>query len=76
MSTTGSASHAAARAGPGGRIRAAVNLHHVTFEPALDALARRIDDAYRTKYAHSPYLAPMVSDRARAASFHIVPRRA
>jgi hypothetical protein len=34
-----------------------------------------IDAAYRRKYGASPYLAPMVSDRARAATVRIQPIR-
>lgn len=34
----------------------------------------RIDDAYREKYRGSPYLDPMISERARSATVRIVPR--
>lgn len=33
-----------------------------------------IDDAYRAKYRSSPYLAPMISARTRAAIVKISPR--
>ena len=29
---------------------------------------------YRAKYRHSPYLEPMISDRARAATVEVMPR--
>lgn len=63
--------YAAAMARPEGRIRAAGQLFDVTFEPAAAELADAIDDAYRAKYAASPYLAPMISARARAAGVRI-----
>jgi len=66
----------AALARPAGRIHAAGRLHDVTFEPAPAELADQIDAAYRRKYATSPYLAPMISDRTRGASVRIVPRSA
>ena len=66
--------YAAATARPQGRIHAAGEVFDVTFEPAPAALADAIDDAYRTKYAGSPYLRPMISARARAAGVRIVPR--
>ena len=61
-----------------GRIRAAGTDREVTFEP-VDAdgsgeLSDRIDDAYRAKYADSPYLDPMIGDRARAATVRVLPR--
>lgn len=34
----------------------------------------RVDEAYRAKYAGSPYLSPMVGDRARSATVRITPR--
>ena len=34
----------------------------------------RIDEAYRTKYAGSPYLKPMIGGRARAATVGVLPR--
>jgi hypothetical protein len=33
-----------------------------------------IDDAYRAKYAASPYLKAMIGTRARAVTVRIVPR--
>ena len=57
-----------------GRITAAGTTHEVTFAPADPGLNDRIDGAYRNKYAGSPYLPPMFTDRTRAASVEITPR--
>ena len=43
------------------------------FEPVEGALNQRIDEAYRAKYAVSPYLAPMIGERAHAATIRITP---
>jgi hypothetical protein len=59
-----------------GRIIAAGMTREVSFEPVQGSLNDRIDDAYRAKYGVSTYLAPMISDRARAATACIVPRDA
>lgn len=64
-----SAGTQAARARPGGRIHAAGSVHDVTFEPAADPLADRVDDAYRAKYRRSPTWRPWsASRRGRPAS--------
>lgn len=58
-----------------GRIMAAGLTREVAFEPVNDAeLGDRIDEAYRAKYAKSPYLKPMIGQRAKAATVRIVPR--
>ena len=58
-----------------GRIIAAGLTREVVFEPVDDAkLGERIDKAYQAKYAKSPYLKPMISERARSATIKIVPR--
>jgi len=58
-----------------GRIKAAGITKEVVFEAVIDeAMNDRIDEAYRAKYAKSPYLKPMISDRARAATIRIAPR--
>jgi hypothetical protein len=57
-----------------GRITAAGMTKEVTFEPVTGAINDRIDDAYRAKYRTSPYLDPMISARARAATVKIIPR--
>ena len=57
-----------------GSIRADGVAHDVAFEPVEGSINERIDDAYRTKYGRSGYLAPMISARARAATVRIAPR--
>ncbi|MCX8279171.1 DUF2255 family protein [Phyllobacterium sp. 0TCS1.6C] len=54
-----------------GRITAAGMTREVVFEPVDGALNDRIDEAYRRKYATSRYLAPMIGERARAATVKI-----
>ena len=58
-----------------GQIRTAGMTKEVTFEPVDAALNDRIDDAYRAKYASSPYLKPMLSARARSATVRVLPKR-
>ncbi|MGH8199619.1 MAG: DUF2255 family protein [Steroidobacteraceae bacterium] len=57
-----------------GRILAAGMTKEVSFEPVDDPIQTRIDDAYRAKYSGSPYLAPMIGARARAATVIVSPR--
>lgn len=57
-----------------GRITAAGMTKDVTFEPVDGAINDRIDDAYRAKYKTSPYLKPMIGDRARSATVKVMPR--
>lgn len=57
-----------------GRITATGMTKQVTFEPVTGCINDRIDDGYRSKYAASPYLEPMVSARARAATVKVIPR--
>ena len=59
-----------------GRITAAGMTICVTFEPVDGPVNDRIDDAYRAKYKSSPYLAPMIGNRARAASVRVVRQNA
>lgn len=54
-----------------GRITAAGMTRNVSFEKVDGSLDGKIDDAYRTKYAGSPYLKPMIGERARAATVKI-----
>jgi hypothetical protein len=54
-----------------GRIIAAGMTRNVTFDAVEGPINERIDDAYRAKYGGSPYLAPMISERARAATVRI-----
>lgn len=56
-----------------GRIDAAGQTHDVVFAPADPDLNDRVDAAYQTKYAGSPYLPPMISDRAREATVEVSP---
>ena len=56
-----------------GRITAAGMTKEVTFEPVEGPINDRIDDAYRAKYAGSPYLKPMIGPRACAASVRVKP---
>lgn len=57
-----------------GRITAAGKTIEVSFEAVDGELNDRIDDAYRAKYSKSTYLAPMIGERARAATVKIAPR--
>lgn len=59
-----------------GRIIAAGMTREVAFEPVGGSVNDSIDDAYRSKYAGSPYLKPMIGARARAATVRIMPRDA
>ena len=57
-----------------GQITVAGMTKDVTFAPAPGPLQDAIDAAYRAKYNSSPYLLPMIGDKARAATMHITPR--
>jgi hypothetical protein len=57
-----------------GKIVAAGTTTEVTFEPVDGAVNDRINDAYRTKYAKSQYLKPIISDRARSATIRVIPQ--
>jgi hypothetical protein len=57
-----------------GRIRAAGMTKDVVFEPVDGSINDRIDEAYRAKYAGSPYLKPMIAARARSATVRVAPR--
>ncbi|MEZ5963112.1 MAG: DUF2255 family protein [Planctomycetota bacterium] len=71
---TESSWYQAAIAQGAGRIAAAGMTKDVAFEVAGSAVQDRVDDAYRTKYAGSPYLAAMIGERARAATVRVTPR--
>jgi hypothetical protein len=58
----------------GRRIHAAGMTKAVTFEPVDGPMNDRIDDAYRAKYADSPYLKPMISAGARSATVRVLPQ--
>jgi hypothetical protein len=57
-----------------GRIAVAGMTKEVNFEPVSGAVNDLIDEAYRAKYRDSPYLDPMISASARAATVKITPR--
>jgi hypothetical protein len=57
-----------------GRITAAGVAKEVTFDPVDGPINDRIDEAYRSKYQGSPYLGPMIGERARSATVRVVPR--
>jgi len=57
-----------------GRIIAAGMTKEVGFESVEGSQKEPIDEAYRAKYRESPYLKPMISDRASAATVRIMPR--
>lgn len=57
-----------------GRISAAGMTKEVAFEAVDGPIGDRIDDAYREKYGGSPYLAPMIGARAKAATVRVRPR--
>jgi hypothetical protein len=57
-----------------GRIRVAGLEREVEFEPVVGEVNDCIDEAYRAKYSISPYLAPMIGKRARAATVKITTR--
>ena len=59
-----------------GRISAAGETFEVEFAVGDPALDDRIDAAYRTKYAGSSYLPPMIAAGPRAATVDITPRLA
>lgn len=59
-----------------GRIIAAGMTREVAFEAVGGSVNDSIDDAYRSKYAGSPYLKPMIGAGARAATVRIMPRDA
>jgi hypothetical protein len=56
-----------------GRITVAGMRKEVSFEPVDGAINQSIDDAYRTKYGGSQYLAPMIGPRVCAATIRIRP---
>ena len=56
-----------------GRIRAASMTKEVVFESVGGPINDQIDDAYRAKYAGSPFLTPMIGRRARSATVRVTP---
>ena len=59
-----------------GRISAAGITKEVSFEPVKGEINDQIDDAYRAKYKRSPYLKPMIGERARSTTVKVIPRKA
>jgi hypothetical protein len=55
-----------------GRMQIAGLTREVNFEPVEGAINGLIDDAYRAKYANSPYLSSKLSARARSATIRII----
>ncbi|MER8073277.1 DUF2255 family protein [Streptomyces sp. NPDC094034] len=45
----------------------------MTFAPAVDSVLDAVDDAYRTKYAPSPYVEPMLRSGPRSTTVRIRP---
>ena len=71
----GSSWYQAALSQKEGQIELTGETFDVAFEPvASEALNDRIDEAYKSKYADSSYLTPMISDRARGATVQVKPR--
>lgn len=56
-----------------GKIKAAGIEKKVRFEPIEGSINEEIDQAYRKKYAGSPYLNSMISERSKAATVQILP---
>jgi hypothetical protein len=71
---TASRWHRAALRQKAGRVTAAGMTKDVTFEPVDGPVNDRIDEAHRAKYRDSPYLGPMIGDRARSATVKVMPR--
>jgi hypothetical protein len=57
-----------------GRVLAGGLTKEVAFKPVDADVNDRIDEAYRVKYRGSPYLTPMISAQACAATVRIMPR--
>lgn len=59
-----------------GRIHTAGMVKDVQFEniETDELLQTKIDEAYKAKYSNSPYLPPMLSNRAKEATVRIVPK--
>ncbi|WP_369936958.1 DUF2255 family protein [Xanthomonas tesorieronis] len=57
-----------------GLIVAAGQTQDVAFASVDGEINDRIDEAYRQKYAKSPYLTPMISSGARAATVRVRPQ--
>jgi len=56
-----------------GQIHSAGMVKDVFFETVSADMDLQIDEAYKLKYGGSPYLPPMISERAKKASIRIIP---
>ena len=63
----------AAKRRKAGRLAAGGLTKEVSFAPVDGPFNDRVDDAYRTKYRNSPYLAAMISARTRSATVRVTP---
>lgn len=54
-----------------GRITAAGMTKDVSFEPVEGEINKLIDIAYEKKYKGSPYLKPIISERARSSTVNV-----
>jgi hypothetical protein len=57
-----------------GRIIAAGMTKEVRFATVQGDINNVIDEAYKKKYRGSPYLSPMIGNRARAATIKVIPK--
>jgi hypothetical protein len=57
-----------------GQVTVAGQTTDVSFEQVTGEINDRIDAAYDAKYSSSPYLKPMIGDRARATTVRISPK--
>jgi hypothetical protein len=57
-----------------GQVTVAGQTTDVSFEQVSGEINDRIDAAYDAKYSSSPYLKPMIGDRARATTVRISPK--
>ncbi|MFE7565633.1 DUF2255 family protein [Streptomyces sp. NPDC057539] len=70
---SGSRWYQAAMTQKAGRIRIADTDHEVLFAPAENTVLDAVDNAYRTKYASSPYLEHMLQSGPRTTTVRIAP---
>jgi hypothetical protein len=57
-----------------GQVTVAGQTTDVSFEQVSGEINDRLDAAYDAKYSSSPYLKPMIGERARAATVRISPK--
>ena len=57
-----------------GRVTAAGMIKEVTFEQVDGDINNLVDSAYEKKYKGSPYLKPMINERARSATIKVKPK--